>query len=216
MIGCWDSNGSRRVITIEDPVEYIYSDLKCTITQREVGDDTLSFAEALEHALRQDPDVILVGEMRDLETAAAVLTIAETGHLILTTSHAPSATQAVERIINLFPPHERISAQTRLASLLSGVLCQTLVPRAKGRGRVAAVEILLANSAVRNLIREGRIYQLPNVVRTHSQLGMELLDQCLVRLYHEGQISRESLLAFCNNQDEVLKSIGDASKIALT
>jgi len=203
MINYLNSGESRRVVTIEDPIEYVYSDLKCTITQRELGNDTLSFTEALKHILRQDPNVILVGEMRDLETAAAVLTVAETGHLILTTGHAPSAAQAIERIIDLFPPPERHLAQSRLASLLLGVLCQTLIPKADGSGRIAAVEIMLANLAVRNLIREGKIYQLPNTMRMHTQLGMVLLDQALVNLYRKGIISRENLLAFCNNRDEV-------------
>jgi len=210
MINHLNNVRSRRVVTIEDPIEYVYSNLNCTITQREIGSDTLSFAEALRHVLRQDPDLILVGEMRDLETAAAVLTIAETGHLILTTGHAPSASQAIERIVDLFPPHERHLAQTRLASLLLGVLCQTLVPKADSSGRIAAVEIMLANPAVRNLIREGKIYQLPNVIRTHAQLGMELLDHALVHLYRNSVISRESLFAACNDWDEVMKLAGGA------
>jgi len=195
------------VVTIEDPIEYIYSNHRCAITQRELGNDTLSFAEALRHVLRQDPDVILVGEMRDLETASAALTIAETGHLVLTTGHAPSASQAIERITDLFPPQERHLAQSQLASLLIGVLCQTLVPKADGSGRVAAVEVMLANTAIRNLIREGKTYQLPNTIRMHSQLGMELLDQALSRLYRNHAISRENLLAFCNDREEVLKLI---------
>ena len=145
MIQHLNINDRRHVVTIEDPIEYVHPSLNCAITQRELGTDTLSFATALKHVLRQDPDVILVGEMRDLETAAAALTIAETGHLILTTGHAPSTSQAMERIIDLFPPHERHLAQTRLASLLNGVLCQTLVPRAVGSGRIAAVEITLGN-----------------------------------------------------------------------
>ena len=199
---------SRRVVTIEDPIEYIYSNLKCTITQRELGNDTLSFAEALKHVLRQDPDVILVGEMRDLETAAAVLTIAETGHLVLTTGHAPSASQAIERIIDLFPPHERYLAQSRLASLLIAILCQTLIPRADGSGRIAAVEVMLASPAVRNLTREGKIYQLPNTIRMQAQLGMALLDQALVNLYRKGIIDSEALFAFCNDEDEVQQLSG--------
>jgi len=210
MIQHLNTNESRHVVTIEDPIEYIYPSIKCAVTQRELGSDTLSFAEALRHVLRQDPDVILVGEMRDTETAAAVLTIAETGHLILTTGHAPSAAQAMERVIDLFPPHERHLAQARLASLLLGVLCQSLVPKADGSGRIAAVEVMLANPAVRNLIREGKIYQLPNTIRTHTQLGMELLDQALVNLYRKGIISYENLLAFCNDRDEVEKLTGKA------
>jgi len=205
MIQHLNTGESRHVVTIEDPIEYVYSGKQCAITQRELGSDTHSFAEALRHVLRQDPDVILVGEMRDLETAAAVLTIAETGHLILTTGHAPSATQAIERVVDLFPPHERHLAQMRLASLLLGVLCQALVPKADGFGRIAAIEIMLANPAVRNLVREGKIYQLPNVIRTHTQLGMKLLDQVLVKQFREGIISSESLFAFCNDRDEIEK-----------
>ena len=205
MINYLNSIESRRVVTIEDPIEYIYSNNKCTITQRELGNDTLSFAEALKHVVRQDPDVILVGEMRDLETAAAVLTIAETGHLVLSTSNAPSASQAVERIVDLFPPYERHLAQSRLASLLLGILCQALIPKADYSGRVVAVEIMLASPAVRNLIRESKIYQLPNAIRTQAQLGMKLLDQALVDLYNKGIISSEDLFASCNDRDEVAR-----------
>jgi len=208
MIHHLNANESRHVVTIEDPIEYVHPSLKCAITQRQLGSDTLSFAEALKHVLRQDPDVILVGEVRDLETAAAVLTIAETGHLILTTGHAPSASQAMERIIDLFPPHERHLAQTRLASLLIAVLCQVLVPRADGSGRIAAVEVMLANPPVRNLIREGKIYLLPNVIRTHREIGMISLDEALVSLYLKRIISGETLLSFCNDRQEVQKLIG--------
>jgi len=213
MINYLNSVENRRVVTIEDPIEYLYSNDRCTITQRELGSDTLSFAEALRRVLRQDPDVILVGEMRDLETAAAALTIAETGHLVLTTGHAPSAPQAVERVVDLFPPHERPLAQSRLASLLVGILCQSLIPKADGSGRIAAVEVMLASSAVRNTIREGKIYQLPNTMRTQARLGMILLDQALINLYRKGVISRENVLAFCNDQEEVTKLIGMAETL---
>ena len=208
MINHLNINESRHVVTIEDPIEYVHTAINCAITQRQLGTDTISFAVALKHVLRQDPDVILVGEMRDLDTATAVLTIAETGHLVLSTGHAPSATQAMERIIDLFPPEERHLAQTRLASLLIGVLCQTLVPRANGSGRIAAVEVMLANPPVRNLIREGKIYQLPNVIRTHREIGMISLDEALVNLYLKQIISGENLLAFCNEREEVEKLIG--------
>lgn len=210
MINHLISTESRRVVTIEDPIEYVYANDKCTIIQRELGSDTLSFSEALKHVLRQDPDVILVGEMRDLETAAAVLTIAETGHMILTTGHAPSASQAVERIIDLFPPYERNLVQSRLASLLLGILCQVLVPKSDGSGRAAAVEIMMASPAVRNIIREGRIHQLPNAIATQAQLGMVLLDRALINLYRKGIISDDNLFAFCNDRDEVAKLIGRA------
>jgi twitching motility protein PilT len=208
MIHHLNTHERRHVVTIEDPIEYVHPSIKCAITQRQLGSDTLSFAQALKHVLRQDPDVILVGEMRDLETAAAVLTIAETGHMILSTGHAPSASQAVERIVDLFPPHERFLAQTRLASLLVAVLCQVLVPRAEGSGRIGAVEIMLANPPVKNLIREGKIYQLPNVIRTHRDIGMISMDEALVNLYLKKVISGETLLAFCNDRQEVEKLVG--------
>lgn len=197
-----------RVVTVEDPIEYIYTSRKCSITQRELGEDTLNFGGALKHVLRQDPDVILIGEIRDLETASAALTIAETGHLVLSTGHAPSASQAVDRIIDIFPPHERGLTQSRLGSLLIAVCCQALVPKADGSGRVAAVEIMLANSAVRNLIREGRTFQLPNTIRTHVHQGMQLMDQALVDLYGQGMITSESMLEFCYDRSEVLKAVG--------
>jgi twitching motility protein PilT len=197
----------RRVVTIEDPVEYLHPSDKCAITQRELGQDTSSFVEALRHVLRQDPDVILVGEMRDTETAAAVMNVAETGHLVLTTGHASSTAQAAERIIDLFPPYERNLVQTRLATLLLGVICQVLVPKSNGQGRVAAVEIMLATPPIRNLIREGKLYQLPNIIRTNAQSGMIMLDQSLVALFRQGVISRQHLFSFCNDRDEVEKLI---------
>ena len=212
MIDYLNQKEKRRVVTVEDPIEYVYTSKQCSITQRELGGDTHSFVEALRHVLRQDPDVILVGEMRDLETASAAITIAETGHLVLTTGHAPSTYQAVERVIDMFPPHERNLAQTRMASLLIGIMCQALVPRIDGKGRVAAVEIMLANSAVRNLIREGKIHQLPNAIRTHARMGMQLLDHALVSLHKDGKISTDNVFAFCNDKEEIEKlmaNIGD-------
>jgi twitching motility protein PilT len=199
---------SKRVVTVEDPIEYVYPPNRCALIQRELGADTYSFAEALKHVLRQDPDVILVGEMRDLETAAAVLTLAETGHLIMSTGHAPSAPQAVERIIDMFPPHERNLAQARLASLIVAVLCQTLVQRTDGSGRIAAVEIMLGNVAVKNLIREGKVHQLPNAIRTHREQGMITMDEALVNLYLKGKIGGQALLDTCNDRDEVEKLVG--------
>jgi twitching motility protein PilT len=208
MVQYLNTHESRHVVTIEDPIEYVYTTIKCAVTQRQLGTDTLSFANALKHILRQDPDVILVGEMRDPETADAVLTVAETGHFILTTGHAPSATQAMERIIDLFPPHQRHLAQTRLASLLVAALCQVLAPRANGSGRIAAMEIMLGNPAVKSLIREGKLYQLPNVIRTHREMGMISLDEALVALYLKGTISGKTVLDFCNDRSEVEKLIG--------
>jgi twitching motility protein PilT len=208
MINHLNTMESRHIITIEDPIEYVHPNIKSAVTQRQLGSDTLSFVDALKHILRQDPDVILVGEMRDLDTASAVLTLAETGHLILSTGHAPSASQAAERIIDLFPPHERHLAQTRMSSLLVAIVCQVLVPRADGAGRIAAVEVMLANPPVRSLIREGKIYLLHNVIRTHREIGMISLDEALVNLYTRRVITEEALFAFCTDRPEVEKLIG--------
>jgi twitching motility protein PilT len=208
MIQYMNQHESRHIITIEDPIEYVFQNQKCAITQRQLGSDTHSFAGALRHVLRQDPDVIMVGEMRDLETASAVLTVAETGHLVLSTGHAPSAPQAMERIIDLFPPHERAMSQARLASLLIAVLCQTLVVRADASGRIAAVEIMLANTAVKNLIREGKLFQLPNVIRTSREAGMVSMDESLAELYTKDLITGETAASFCNDKEELTKIIG--------
>jgi twitching motility protein PilT len=196
------------VVTIEDPIEYTHPNIKSAVTQRQLGTDTLSFSAALKHVLRQDPDVILVGEMRDVETAAAVLTVAETGHLVLTTGHATGAPEAIDRVVGLFPPEQRYLAQIRLAATLVAVLGQTLAPRADGSGRIAAVEIMLGTPAVKNLIREGKIYQLHNVVRTSSKLGMMTMDQSLATLYVQKVINAETLLEFCRNKDEVEEIVG--------
>ena len=210
MIQYLNVNESRHVVTIEDPVEYVFHNINCAITQRQLGSDTHSFSQALRHVLRQDPDVIMVGEMRDLETAAAVLTVAETGHLVLSTGHAPSAPQAMERIIDLFPLHERALVQARLASLLIATLCQTLVVRADGSGRVAAVEIMLGSPAVKNLLRDGKIYQLPNAIRTGHGAGMISMDEALAELYLKKTISAETAFAYSNDREELSKLIGKA------
>jgi len=210
MIQHLNLNVSRHIITIEDPVEYVFQNVNCAITQRQLGSDTHSFSQALRHVLRQDPDVIMVGEMRDLETAAAVLTIAETGHLVLSTGHAPSAPQSMERIIDLFPLHERALAQTRLASLLIAALCQTLVVKADGTGRVAAVEIMMGTTAVRNLLRDGKIYQLPNAIRTSRDSGMLSMDEALAELYFKRVITAEAAFSHCTDREELSKIIGKA------
>ena len=211
MIDHLNHTESKRIVTIEDPIEYIHSSLKCAISQRQLGSDTLSFGHALKHVLRQNPDVIMVGEMRDLDTAMAVLTIAETGHLVLSTSHAPSAPQALERIIDLFPPHERRMAQTRLASLLVGVLCQTLVPRADSPGRIAAVEVMLSNAAIRNLIRDEKIYQLPNVMRTSRDEGMIIMDEALVELFRDKKITKATVFNYCQDSAEIKRMLTSGS-----
>jgi twitching motility protein PilT len=216
MIQHLNTHGGHHVVTIEDPIEYIHKSNKSAITQRQLGRHTHSFAMALRHLLRQNPDIVMVGEMRDSETAAGAIAAAETGHLILSTGHAPSAPQAIERIVDMFPHVERELAQARLASILVAVACQTLVPRSDGSGRIAAVEIMLANTAVRNLIREGRIYQLASTIRTHHGIGMISLDESLMDLYQRDIITYETVLAFCHEREEVGKLTSTAPKAKRT
>jgi len=197
----------RRVITIEDPIEFVHQNRECFISQREVGSDTRSFANALRHALRQDPDVILVGEMRDLETMATVLTAAETGHLILTTLHTPSAPQAIDRIIDVFPSYQQPQARIQLSTTLEGVIYQTLIPRADGDGRIVATEVMIANDAIRNLIREGKTPQMVSVMQTGSKFGMQTLDQALIDLHRRGLISLEDVLCRCRDLEVAKKTI---------
>jgi len=198
----------RRIVTIEDPIEYLHRDKKSFITQRELGADTRYFAEALKHCLRQDPDVILVGEMRDLETIAAVLTAAETGHLVMSTLHTSSAPLTIDRMIDAFPPHQQQQIRVQLSTTLEGVLSQTLLPRLDGAGRVAAVEVMTATPAIRNLIREGKTHQMPNAIQTGAKYGMQTLEQALKNLYGMGLISRDEALATANDPDGLEQMLG--------
>jgi twitching motility protein PilT len=197
----------RKIITIEDPVEYLHRDIKCIFSQREIGRDTLSFANALKRAMRQDPDVILVGEMRDLETMSAVLTAAETGHLVLTTLHTPGAPDAIDRFIDVFPPHQQPQVRVQLSTALEGVIYQVLVPRADGRGRVAAMEIMQASTAIRNLIREGKTYQMMNTIQTGVRDGMQTLNQSLAELCQRGPITLEEALARSADPQELKEMV---------
>ena len=203
MIDYLNERERRHVVTIEDPIEFVHEDKRCLISQRELGADTTSFTIALKHALRQDPDVILVGEMRDLETIGLALTAAETGHLVLATLHTPSAAQTIDRIIDSFPPHQQQQVRVQLSLVLEAVLCQTLVPRADRPGRAAAVEVMVGTAAIRNLIREGKTFQIPNVIQTGSQYGMQSLDQALVSLCQAGTITEDHALARCSSTEEL-------------
>jgi len=182
------------IITIEDPIEFIHSHRNCLVSQREVGSHTQSFASALRNALREDPDVILVGEMRDLETISMALTAAETGHLVFSTLHTISASETIERIIDVFPPHQQNQVRMQLAGSLLGIIAQTLLPLLDEKGRVPAVEIMVANPAIRNLIREGKAHQIPSTIQTSKKEGMQSLDQSLKDLVMEDKISREDAL----------------------
>jgi twitching motility protein PilT len=195
-------------VTIEDPIEFVHRDKKSLIAQREVESDTHSFAAAIRRALRQDPDIILIGEMRDLETIATAITAAETGHLVLSTLHTTSAAQTIDRVIDVFPPEQQGQVRIQLSTVLEGVLTQALLPRMDGRGRVAAVEVLLATTAVRNLIREGKTFQIPNVMSMNQQAGMQTLDQVLQSLINRGVVREDVAMALATNPEELKKSVG--------
>lgn len=190
------------IISIEDPVEFIHTNKKSIIKQREVYSDTHSFAEALRHALRQDPNVIIVGEMRDLETISTTLTAAETGHLVLATLHTPDAPQTVERIIDVFPPHQQQQVRLQLADCLQGVISQLLLPHASGQGRVLAVEIMIGTPGIKNLIREQEIEQIPTLMQTGSQYGMRTMDKSLKELAHSSAITLDMALSKAKNVEE--------------
>jgi twitching motility protein PilT len=204
MIDHINKNEPRNIITIEDPIEYVFQDNKSMIAQRDLGSDTKSFGNALRHVLRQDPDVILVGEMRDLETIATAITAAETGHLVLSTLHTPSAPQAIDRIIDVFPPHQQEQIRLQLSLVLEGVLSQVLLRRASEHGRIAAVEIMLGNDAVRNIIREGKIEQMPTYMQTGSQFGMLTMDQALQNLVRSRMVTVEEALPYCSKPEALL------------
>ncbi len=190
------------VISIEDPIEFIYSNKKSVIKQREVYSDTHSFAESLRHALRQDPNVIVVGEMRDLETISTTLTAAETGHLVLATLHTPDAPQTIERIIDVFPPYQQQQVKLQLADCLQGVISQLLLPHASGQGRVLATEIMVATPGIRNLVREQEIEQIPTLMQTGSQFGMKTMDKSLKELFQKGNIALDVAMSKTKNAEE--------------
>jgi twitching motility protein PilT len=194
LIDIINKNRYDNLITIEDPIEFIHYHKNCLITQREVGSHTESFASALRSALREDPDVILVGEMRDLETISMALTAAETGHLVFSTVHTISAGETVERIIDVFPPHQQTQVRMQIAGSLLGIVAQALIPTLDGKDRVPALEIMIANSAIRNLIREGKVHQIPSTIQTSKKDGMQSLDQSLKDLVMEEKISQEDAI----------------------
>src|SRR6476661_4019271 len=191
------------IMTIEDPIEFLHTHKKCIVNQRELGSDAQSFALALKAALRQDPDVILVGEMRDLETIHTALTAAETGHLVFATLHTQDAPQTIDRIIDVFPAEQQGQVRTQLSVALQGVITQQLLPTADGSGRVAACEVLVPNAAVRNLIREGKTHQIYSTMQTGAQTGMQTMDAALAQLVREGKITRQLAEARSSTPDEL-------------
>jgi twitching motility protein PilT len=198
------ANSTRRahIVTIEDPIEYLHTHKKCVVNQREVGSDTDDFPTALKHVLRQDPDIILVGELRDLETTSVAVTAAETGHLVLATLHTQSAAQTVDRLIDIYPPHQQQQVRAQLANCLQGVICQALVPRRDGGGRAIAYEIMTATSAIRNLIREGKVHQIGSFLQSSAEVGMISFDQSLAERYKQQMISYSTGLELCHDPNE--------------
>ncbi len=183
------------IITIEDPIEYLHVSKKSIINQREVGSDTHSFNQALKHILREDPDVILIGEMRDLETIESALIIAETGHLVFATLHTSDAVQTINRVVDVFPSRQQAQVRTQLSFVLMGVFSQQLIPRASGKGRVLAVEVLVANHAIRSMIREMKAHQIYSVIQTGQREGMQTMNQSLFELCQRGEITYEDAMS---------------------
>ncbi|MFH1369065.1 MAG: type IV pilus twitching motility protein PilT [Elusimicrobiota bacterium] len=201
-------NGKRaeHILTIEDPIEFVYESKACIVRQREVGEQTRSFTAALKTALRQDPDIVLIGEMRDLETIGAALTIAETGHLVFGTLHTTDAAQTVDRIIDVFPPHQQQQVRVQLSTSLRGVVSQTLIPKADGVGRVAAREIMTVTPAISNLIREGKTHQIYSAIETGAKFGMISLDRALLNLVQSNTITQEDAIAKAHSPEYIKTS----------
>ncbi len=205
MIDYINAHRTGHIVTIEDPIEYVHSHKKCLINQREVGQDTDTFAEALKHVVREDPNVILIGEMRDPDTISAALTIAETGHLVFATLHTPDCAQTINRIIDVFPPHQISQARVQLSFVLQAVVGQQLLPHASGKGRVLAAEVLIVTAAVRNLIREQKVEQIQFAIQTGGVMGMQTMNQSLVDLYLRRQITYPQAIARSADPEDLRK-----------
>lgn len=207
LINVINKNYTYHVITLEDPIEYLHRHNRCIVNQREIGTDTHDYAAALRAALRQDPDVILVGEMRDLETISIAVTAAETGHLVFSTLHTIGAANTIDRIIDVFPPGQQQQIRTQLADVLECVVSQQLLPRADGSGRVAAMEVMISNPAIRNHIREGKTFQIPTVMQTNRKNGMKTMDDALYDLYLDGKITADSALFYAQDRPTLQKRV---------
>lgn len=201
MVDYINNNRKCHILTLEDPIEYLHRHRLAMINQREIGDDSLTFGSGLRSALREDPDVILVGEMRDLETISTAISAAETGHLVLSTLHTPSATQTIDRIIDVFPPYQQTQMRIQLASVIQGIISQQLLPTADGLGRVAALEIMLASDAIRNMIRDSKVHQIQSYLQTSIKQGMLPMDYSLAVLLRHSQISSETAFTYCREHD---------------
>jgi twitching motility protein PilT len=207
MINIVNQTYPKHIITLEDPIEYLHTHAVANVNQRELGSDTKSYAVALRAALRQDPDVILVGEMRDLETISTAITAAETGHLVFSTLHTNGAADAIDRMIDVFPPHQQQQVRIQLATVLECIVFQQLLPRAGGKGRAAAFEVLIANAAIRNLIRENKTYQINSTLQTNHKLGMQTMDDALYDLAMQGIVTAENALARAYDYEAMKKKL---------
>lgn len=201
------------IITLEDPVEYLHEHRRCLVNQREIHKDSQGFSSALRAALRQDPDIILVGEMRDLDTISTAITAAETGHLVLSTLHTSGAARTVDRIIDVFPPHQQAQIRIQLSMVLEGIVSQQLLPRADGEGRVAAFEVMTGSTAVRNLIREGKSHQIQSQIQTGTNLGMVTMDGYIQELYDRKVITKDVALSFAHDQESMSRQISSQRTI---
>ena len=207
MVDYMNQTRGEHIITIEDPIEYLHKHRSSIVHQRELGKDTLTFGNALRAALREDPDIILVGEMRDLDTIATALTAAETGHLVLSTLHTIGAAKTIDRIVDVFPPHQQQQIKTQLASVLEAVISQQLMPRADKSGRIVALEVMLATPAIRNLIREGKTHQIQTIIQTNSGMGMKTMDSWIAGLYRHGAIDMDTAIKYAIDIDEIKRDL---------
>jgi twitching motility protein PilT len=208
MIDWINTNRDTHIVTLEDPIEYIHHHKKSIVNQREIGTDSNSFVDGLRSALRQDPDIIFVGEMRDLESIAIALTAAETGHLVLSTLHTIGSAKTIDRIIDVFPPHQQAQVKTQLAIVLNAVISQQLIP-SNDENVVLAYEVMQCNPAIRTLIREGKAYQIPNMIRTNNKNGMITMDKHLLSLHKRGKISKATVLTYCIEKEDILQYFGE-------
>jgi twitching motility protein PilT len=199
---------AHHIMTVEDPIEFLHKHKRCIINQREVGEDTRSFTSALKHVLRQDPDIIMIGELRDLETISIALTAAETGHLVFATLHTQDAPQTIDRVIDVFPTNQQQQVRVQLAGALQGVVCQQLIPKADNSGRVVGVEVLVATAAIRNLIREAKVHQVYSAMQAGAQHGMQTMDQSLADLVKRGAIAYDLGLERCHHVEDYKRLLG--------
>jgi twitching motility protein PilT len=214
MVDVVNSERAGHIMTVEDPIEFLHKHKSCVVNQREIGADTHSFASALKHVLRQDPDVILVGEMRDLETIATAITAAETGHLVFATLHTQDAPQTIDRIIDVFPPHQQQQVRVQLATTLQGIVTQQLIPTVDGNGRVASCEVMVATPAIRNLIREGKVHQIYSAMQAGGRYGMQTMDMALAGHVKAGRVTQQMAFERCHDAEELQRLIGSSAGLS--